>query len=359
MQDGMCDVRFEEKVAFLSQPTAYGMPAGDVTRIETHTAMVFLVGDRAYKIKKPVTFGIVDFRSLKTRDFICHEELRLNRQLAGPVYVGVLALVQTPEGGLRLGGAGHVVDWLVQMQRLPSDQFLDNRLKAGDVSDAEVVAVMDRLSAFYRERRAEIVLGGAYFDHLHHESLVNAAHLAEMAHHLGPAYSPAIPETVTALLNTFRAEIEDRRAAGLVVEGHGDLRPEHVCLTVPPVVFDRLEFAPELRQIDIYDEVNYLGLECAMLGAGWIWPRVIDLLKAAHGNPPSPGLLKAYGAFRALTRARLSIDHLRDAHQRTPAKWPVQACAYLAFARQILQLPDAMAPRRGPSMPVAARSAPR
>jgi aminoglycoside phosphotransferase family enzyme len=336
MQDWMCDVRFEEKVAFLSRPDAYDMPAGDVTRIETHTAMVFLVGDRAYKIKKPVTFGIVNFRSLQTREFICHEELRLNRQLAGPVYVGVIPLVVSDKGALRLGGVGHVVDWLVHMRRLPSEQFLDNRLKVGIVSDAEVVALMDRLSAFYQDRRAETVVGGAYFEHLHHESVVNAAHLSEMARHLGPEYSPLIPEAATALLQTFRAEIDERRTAGMIVEGHGDLRPEHVCLTVPPVIFDRLEFAPDLRQIDIYDEVNYLGLECAMMGASWIWPRLLDLLNAAHGNPPSPGLLKAYGVFRALTRARLSIDHLRDNRLRTPGKWPVQARNYLAFARRIL-----------------------
>ncbi|MDF1855908.1 hypothetical protein [Pseudooceanicola sp.] len=333
----MRDVRFQEKVAYLSRPEAYGALAGDVTVIETHTAMVFLVGDQAYKIKKPVVFGIVDFRSLQTRDFICHEELRLNRQLAGPVYVGVVPLVQSEQGALRLGGAGHIVDWLVQMQRLPSDQFLDTRLSAGRVSESDVDAVIDRLSTFYQERRHEIVPGGAYFDHLLHESLINAAHLSEMGHHLGPDYSPSIPEAVTALLHSFRAEIEERRAAGLIVEGHGDLRPEHVCLTSPPVIFDRLEFASKLRQVDIYDEVNYLGLECAMLGADWIWPRLLDLLKAVHGNPPSPGLLKAYGAFRALTRARLSIDHLRDDHIRNPEKWPVQARNYLSVARQILE----------------------
>ncbi|MFC2969171.1 hypothetical protein [Acidimangrovimonas pyrenivorans] len=337
-------MRFKDKVAFLSEPGAYPWPVDAVETVETHTAMVFLAGDRALKLKKPVRFGVIDFSSLERRGHFCREELRLNRQLAGHVYRDVRPLVRAPDGGLRLDGAGHVVDWLVEMTRLPADQFLDLRLAAGGVAEAEIEAVMTLLAAFYRARRAEAAEGlaeaggpGAYCDHLLQECETNAAHLDAMAAHLGPDYRPEIAATATKLMQRHRDEIEARGRAGLIVEGHGDLRPEHVCLVSPPVIFDRLEFYPPMRRVDIYDEVNYLGLECAMMGGDWIWPRVLELLERAHGNPPSVALLDAYGAFRALTRARLSIDHLRDPKPRSPQKWPTQARRYIAVAARLLQ----------------------
>jgi len=87
----------------------------------------------------------------------------------------------------------------------------------------------------------------------------------------------------------------------------------------------------------MFDEVNYLGLECAMLGVDWIGPMMLESLRSAGFSAPSSGLMSAYSVFRCLTRARLSIDHLLDPEPRTPEKWPAQAKAYLARAAEILK----------------------
>lgn len=321
-------VSIGDKLAFLD-----GLFPG-AERIETHSAFVFLTATRAFKIKKPVRLPFLDHRSLAAREHACREELRLNRQLAGAdVYLGLDAMVLQADGALALGGEGRVVDWLVRMRRLPAERMLDTVLKSGRLpARQDIASVADRLVAFYRERRTDPPRPGVYLAHLLKESDINARHLRDMRDHLDGADIAGLAAQAQALIARHAAEIEDREAARLIVEGHGDLRPEHVCLTAPPVLFDRIEFASEMLMIDIFDEANYLGLECAMLGTTWIGPMVMDALRAAGFAAPSDGLMRTYGAFRCMTRARLSIDHLLEQQPRTPAKWPVQARAYLARA---------------------------
>lgn len=325
-------VSIRDKLAFLD-----GLLHG-AERIETHSAFVFLTADRAFKIKKPILLPFLDHRSLAAREHACREELRLNRQLAGAdVYLGLDALVLRTDGALALGGEGRVVDWLVRMRRLPADRMLDTLLKSGRMpARQDIATVADRLVAFYRERRTDPLRPGVYLAHLLKESEINARHLLDLRDHLDGADIAGLAAQAQALIARHTSEIEDREAARLIVEGHGDLRPEHVCLTTPPVMFDRIEFATEMLMIDIFDEANYLGLECAMLGAAWIGPLVMEVLRAAGFAAPSDGLMRTYSAFRCMTRARLSIDHLLDRHPRTPAKWPVQARAYLARAAEMM-----------------------
>ncbi|HSG56551.1 MAG TPA: hypothetical protein VLA45_13985, partial [Paracoccaceae bacterium] len=87
--------------------------------VETHTALVFLTADRAFKLKKPVHLAYLDFRKLAARAHVCREELRLNRQLAGDCYIGLVALRRGADGALTLGPEGEVIDWLIEMERLP------------------------------------------------------------------------------------------------------------------------------------------------------------------------------------------------------------------------------------------------
>ena len=325
------EIGLDAKLAFLRQTFPEAPP------IETHTAFVFLTPERAFKIKKPVNLGYLDHRSLAARAHVCREEVRLNRQLAPDVYLGLVPLVTT-NGQLALGGAGEVVDWLIEMRRLPADRMLDEILRRGEVPDrADIAAAFTLLAAFYAVRQADLPGPNTYFAHLIRESAVNTRHLHQMQAHLGDAEAVRLGALAEAVILSHEVEIAQRVAARLIVEGHGDLRPEHVCLTAPPVIFDRIEFASDMRMIDIFDEVNYLGLECAALGAPWIRPLGFEVMCRAGFGAPSAELQTAYGIFRCVTRARLSIDHLRDAAPRTPAKWPTQARAYLALAAGLLR----------------------
>jgi uncharacterized protein len=143
-----------EKVALLGTPAAYPYRPLGVDVKETHMSWVFIAGDRVYKLKKPVRYPFLDFRMLAAREANCREEVRLNRRLAPDVYIGVLPLTKEHDGRLALAGRGEVIDWLVEMRRLPEGLMLDRAILENimehDRGDRRIDAVADLLIAFYR-----------------------------------------------------------------------------------------------------------------------------------------------------------------------------------------------------------------
>ena len=319
-----------EKVAFLA-----ALP-GVVQVIETHMAFVFLTADFAFKLKKPVSFDYFDHRTLAARATACTEELRLNRALAGDVYVGTVPLVLT-RTGLGIGGDGAIVDWLVQMRRLPAKRMLDTLIGTREATplQAEVAVVVTHLAQFYRQQQKSPPPTGLYLAHLQREQAVNSENLHHMARFLPDIPLAPVTTDLEDRIVMMGPEISAREAAGLVVEGHGDLRPEHVCLTDPPVIFDRVETALELRVIDVFDEVGYLAAECTLLGRPDLDDCLLRGLTDAGFAPPSAELKATYAMFRLVTRARLALDHLRDPSPPTPEKWPARARRYLNEATRL------------------------
>jgi len=331
------EVPLSEKRAFLESGAAWpGEPAPEC--IETHASLVFLTRDRAWKLKKPVHLMHVDQRSLETRAFLCHEEVRLNRELAGDVYRGLTALVQRRNGAialaLALGGEGRVVDWLIESVRLPAAEMLDRRLGNGPAPRrAEIEAVCDVMTAFYKGR--EPSPGDAFHGRLLRDARTALAHLREMAPRSDVQPPAHVLEFAAPAIRRCRGELVERAGLGLTIEGHGDLRAEHVCLTDPPVVFDRLEIDHGLRLVDPFFEINALGLECGLSGADWIRPLLLDRLSEGFA-PPSRDLLTAYGVLACLTRARFAVDHFRDSEVSTPGKWRERARQYLGAAARLV-----------------------
>lgn len=191
----------------------------------------------------------------------------MSRALAGDVYIGTTPLLQT-KTGLTLDEDGIVIDWLARMRRLPADRMLDVLIADLRIflPDASVIALIAQLTQFYRKQQMSPPPAGIYLEHLLCEQAVNTENLNRMAQYL-PGVPPArVTTEVERGLAHMSSEILEREAAALVIEGHGDLRPEHVCMTSPPVIFDRVETALELRLIDVFDEVGYLAAECRLLG---------------------------------------------------------------------------------------------
>lgn len=326
-----------EVIRFLSSGAAWPGLEFAVEHIETHAARVFLTPDRAWKLKKSVSLPWVDLTSLAARERACREELRLNRELAGPdVYLGVTPVVRRDDGSLGLGAPGKVLDWLLEMRRLPASRMLDRRLSGGPApTAAEIAALGDVLLRFYKAHPAPSAAGEVFAESILRQSRINADHLREMRDRLGAPLPDGVIDRALKLLEGRRGEILARAERGLLVDGHGDLRPEHVCLLSPPVVIDRLDFDSRLRQLDTYDEVNSLGLDCARLGTAWIREALLARLGDDGFDRPSPTLLLAYGLYRCLTRARLALDHLRGDDRGMPERWAATARACLAQAQAL------------------------
>jgi len=329
----------EEKLGFLRSRAAHGCEPGTVDWIETHMSWVLLAGDRALKMKKPVRFPFLDFSTLELREHHCREELRLNRRLAPDVYLRLVAM-QWRDGALslvpeeRLPARGATVEWLVEMRRLPREHMLDRRIADARVAPAEIDALAATLAAFYR--RAPKTTAGAqdWFERLRREHAATERVLQMPG--FASLGAGAVLHRLSNALDAHAAALRERVESGRVVEGHGDLRPEHVCLLDPPIVIDCLEFDAALRQIDPFDELAFLGLECAMIGAEWIGPRIIAAVSEALGEPAPPALVSLYAANRAALRARLAVAHLLDDSPRRPQRWLPLAQRYLGRAAAAL-----------------------
>ena len=323
-----------EKVRFLSTPGSYPHAPDGVDVVETHMSWVFLAGDRVFKLKKPVRYPFLDLRGLDRRAANVRAETRLNRRLAPEVYLGALALRQTAEGALTLGGTGRVVDWLVEMRRLPLEETLKARIEDGRVSHEDIARVAETLVAFFADLPGEDISGETVITHYEQEHETTAAVLCDPQFALDPGTVDAALRGFEAAFARARPILRERVAAGRFIEGHGDLRPQHVFLIDPLTIIDCLEFSHMLRTIDPFEEIVFLGLECAQLGAGWIFPALRDHLAAGLGDSPPPELLAFYWRYRALLRARFALLHLSEPVVRTPGKWRPLAQDYIALSQE-------------------------
>jgi aminoglycoside phosphotransferase family enzyme len=332
MLDDTATIDLAGKLEFLRRPQNYPDRPARVETIETHMSWVFLTERFAYKLKKPVRLAFLDFSTLAARKHACDESLRLNARLAGDVYVGVVALRRRADGELSLDGDGEPVEWLEKMRRLPAERMLDRAIAAGTV-DAEHVRRFSRvLAAFYRARACEPISPEVYRARLSENIEDDHAALIEPAWQLPRARLIALRDAQRHALERHAAAFDARVEQGHVVEGHGDLRPEHVCLIDPPVIIDCLEFNASLRILDAADELAYLALECEHLGAPWIGPLVFDIYSTETGDRPPPEIVAFYKAHRAVLRAKLAVWHLRDHPPATHARWLQRTRDYLALA---------------------------
>ena len=329
---GDTSVALGEKVAFLKQPEVYPDAPDAVETVETHMAWVFLTDQHVYKLKKPVAYDELDFTTAERRHWACREEVRLNRRLAGDVYQGVVPLSVGAQGQLRLGNGGETVDWLVQMKRLPTDRMLDALIETGAWPPEGVRAVARKLARFYTTA-SPIPLTPAEYVRRFHDRITKSTHaLAASAYHISRDQVRALYEAQEEFLRRTPRLLEVRARDEHIVEGHGDLRPEHICLTDEPVVFDCLEFSRTLRILDPVDELSFLAMECERLGEADVGPLVLETYADVTGDRPPDPLIHFYKSYRALQRAQIAVRHTRRPDTIDEARWSRQADAYLQLA---------------------------
>ncbi|HTO80272.1 MAG TPA: hypothetical protein VMJ31_10915 [Methylocystis sp.] len=329
-------VSLARKMRFLSDPASYAHAPQKVRVVETHMSFVFVAEAKTYKLKKPVRFPFLDFSTLNLREAMCREELRLNRRLAPDVYLDVRPLTEQPAGTLSIGGGGVVVDWLIEMRSLPERRMLDLMLAEKRVTSHEIALLARKLAEFYLKAQVSTIAPADYARRFFREQQINREVLTARAFKLDHGRSSLALDSLDARLALDRPLLEERVRAGCVVEGHGDLRPEHVNFSDGIAIFDSLEFNAELRQVDPFDEIAFLGVECAQLGAPEIGLELAEALAEKLGVGVPERLIPLYAAWRAVLRARLAVAHLLDPTPRTPEKWEPLAGRYLALAEKAL-----------------------
>jgi aminoglycoside phosphotransferase family enzyme/predicted kinase len=277
-----------------------------VTVRETHSAWVFLAGDRAYKVKKPVRMEFLDFGTLERRRAVCLEEVRVNRELAPTLGMRLRAVVPLADSYvLAAPDAPAAVEYAIEMRRFDERRTMAALAERGELADEQVRAVGARVAAFHAAaavRTPDDPVGDVKrtWDHNMRELLAIAddamARRVLMAERFAAAF-----------LVGHRAEVAARAAAGRIRDGHGDLRAEHVVLEDPMAIIDRLEFDERLRATDVAGDLAFLAMDLERLGAGRAARVLVASYRDAGGDPGSDALLAFYGAYRALVRAKVAL----------------------------------------------------
>lgn len=293
-------VRCLEAVLRASNPSAH------VKRIETHMSWVLMGEAEVLKLKKPVMCPPVDNTTVEARERNARRELRQSRRQAPGVYLGLLAL-QWHAGVLRAVPEGYcspthtTLDWVVVMRRPPQQRMLDEVIRRGELRPSDLDALLTVLVPFYRDAVRARVAEGDYVARLRHSMEISFDVLGRpepALPHLGDLF-----ERMDRVMTVHEGLLRARVAEGHIVEGNGDLRPEHVCLVDPPMVFDALEFDHRLSEVDPFDELFFLDLECDVAGDASVGPLLRTRTSAALDDRPPAALMHLYTARNALMRA--------------------------------------------------------
>jgi aminoglycoside phosphotransferase family enzyme/predicted kinase len=293
-------------VAFLSRRDSYPHPVRNILRRETHVSHVFLAGTFAYKLKKPVKFPFLDASTLALRKQFCQLELTLNRRLAPAVYLGMVPIVETPTG-LRLGGQGRIVEWVVKMRRLPEDRMLDQLVARRQVSRRDMVRVADRLIPFFR-RAARSKRIDRYGTPASVSELV-LGNLRECQPFVGTLLPEADRQALEAAFRQYLTlhepllarRVKERR----IIDGHGDLRCENICMTDPVSVFDCVEFQPAFRCGDVVNDFSFLLMDLEFRGRRDLTQALAQQYRRRLHDPACERLLPFYQCHRSLVRGKV------------------------------------------------------
>jgi aminoglycoside phosphotransferase family enzyme/predicted kinase len=308
----------------LSRPEAYPEPVASVEVHHTHISVVFLAGTHAYKIKKPVRLGFLDFSTLALRRHFCEEEVRLNRRLAPAVYLGVVPIARDGDH-LKVGGGGPVVEWAVQMQRLPEETTLARRLDRGEVGPEILRALAGRLVEFHaRAEGGDMVAAFGQLDVVAGNVRENFSQAAPL---VGTTLSPAVHDKLFRLtedeLEVRRPLIESRAARGVPRDTHGDLHLDHVYLfpdRPPPddlAIIDCIEFNERFRYADPVADMAFLVMDLRFHGRAGLADDFADAYFAASGDAEGRSLLPLYTSYRAAVRGK--VEGLELGEKEVPA----------------------------------------
>lgn len=329
---------FHQKVTYLKQGTSFDEPGENIETIETHMSWVFLTKNHAYKIKKPVSFSYLNLDSLEKRYINCQKELYLNQFLAPHIYLNIIPLCQNKTGEFCPVGhcdQGVVVDWLLKMRRFPREKMLDEAIKKQDVDEDILFKAILMLIDFYQSSPAIHMPPEEYERRYYKKINENHQVLSRSRYRLDEYLVHEIHKKQHEELKQMLEEIHNRVKQGRIIECHGDLRPEHICLVSPPIITDRLEFNRQLRIMDPIDELSYLAMECELLGDTKNAHFILNAYQEKTQDQYSSRLITFYKSYRACIRAKISAWHLDDKRVSDVDKWHKKASIYLEKALEI------------------------
>lgn len=292
-------------------PNVYDHPVKNIELIETHISWVFLTGEFAYKIKKPVDFGFLDFSTLEKRRDFCEQELNLNNRLAPAIYLSIVSITGTYDKPT-ISGNGEVIEYAVKMRQFPQLSQLDRMLAAGKLD----VGHMDAIAIMVADFHQTVQLADESVD-FGDEDLVNEPveeNFFQIKEHLKTnLYLDALDDLQQWSFNEWsrlKPIFEQRKSDGFVRECHGDMHLRNlIWFDGRAMAFDCIEFDPRLRWIDVISDVAFLVMDLQDRCRPDLASRFLNSYLEATGDYAGLSVLPFYLSYRAMVRAK--VDALR------------------------------------------------
>jgi aminoglycoside phosphotransferase family enzyme len=299
--------------------------------VETRLSWIILTQQHAYKIKKPLNIGESRNQTLQKRHQACVNEYWLNQSLAPGVYMGVLPITQV-SGRLQLNGKGNVVNWAVKMRRLRSEQNLLYLIEKNTLLPNQIASLADALAKFYHTRPPQ----PDGVDDLLQRLVLRISHVGERLKTLLPAPQWDVVNRLLAsqrqYLESARNLLTSRVCDGCIVDGHGELRPEHIFFERRPLIIDCVEYSAELRKLDALDDLSQLVMECERLGRGDVGAEIIAHYVQITGDAVCAELGAFYKSLHAGSSAAAILDAPTSRKYKSNGQAVSQAINYLTQA---------------------------
>lgn len=331
-------VSTSEKVLFLKDPRNYAEHPDLIETIETHMSYLFLTKNRVYKMKKPVKLNSIDFSTLEARELNCREEFRINKELAKGVYLDILRLNTDESGNLHWDGKGKVVDWLVKMKRLKEEHLLHKLIQSGNIDPAMLKKTAIKLADFYHTRPEVPFEASEYLNRLKAKITKNHLELQDPEFELPAKRLQSLYAKQLEFLEMHPDLFTARVKAGKIIEAHGDLKPEHICLEKEPLIIDRLEFDQDLRILDPAEELAFLAVECELLKSPETGTVFYKQYEQVTQDKIPEKLVHFYKSKQASLRAKFAIWHVKEARYKLDPKWKERALEYLEVSKNYMNL---------------------
>lgn len=336
MQPIIGDTLQKEVLSFLGSAEAHGLSAPP-KRIDTHSSVVFLAGQKVYKVKRAVKLPFLDYSTLEKRKFFCEREFSINRELAPYLYQNVVAIRRNAQG-MHIGGAGEIVEWAVQLRRFDESQTLDRLTDAGDLAPQ---IIRDLATAVATAHSTAKVIRNANATNALEDVLHETLHELTQAPHIFPRQK--MDDYGRAMRTTFREArgfLMIREAIGFVRRCHGDLHLRNVAIVDGKVtLFDAIEFDEAVATTDILYDLAFLLMdlweknlknEANSLMNRYLW-QAKDMIDDLHALSVLPLFLSLRAAIRAKIAALTVSKEPEDRHAATDAR------LYFEAARRFLK----------------------
>ena len=302
-------------VESMSKIDFYPHKPDTVQLFQTHISFIFIAGDLVYKVKKAVDFGFLDFTSLEKRKYYCDQEVLLNRRFAPDVYNGVIGIIEDNEGNLQLGDGDTVVEYAVEMKRIPEEKMLYRLMEAGRLTEDDVRRVGKHLARVYgnipTDERSKAfgtpdVISTNVIENFEQTRKYTGGPVSQESFNALELWS-------RSFLDRHSALFDKRTGQGCIKDCHGDLHLQHICIEDDAIsVFDCIEFNERFRFGDVASDVAFLSMDFDFNGRSELGDIFVNTYIDESDDATLRDVLLFYKVYRAMVRAKVTSFMLDD-----------------------------------------------